>query len=257
MRALIGHSGFVGGTLLRQRAFDSLFNSRNVEELKHRGFQSVVCAGLPAAKWIANRDPDADMRNIAALCEVLRTVEAETFVLISTIDAYPKISGVDESFDCHAMDNNPYGAHRLFFEDFVRDRFPSCFILRLPGLFGRGLKKNVIYDLLHDNCLEAINPKSSFQWYDLDRLADDIETAIACRLSLVGLMPEPVVTQEILDRFFPGKAVGDKAGPEVHYDVRTRHAAKFGGSGDYLMDAEEVLARLGRFVGSELAAAAS
>ena len=58
--ALIGYSGFVGGTLLRQRAFEARYRSTNIGSIAGGEFELVVCAGAPAQKWIANRDPEAD-----------------------------------------------------------------------------------------------------------------------------------------------------------------------------------------------------
>ena len=44
MDALIGYTGFVGGNLHRQHAFDALFNSKNIEEIRGRSFARIVHA---------------------------------------------------------------------------------------------------------------------------------------------------------------------------------------------------------------------
>jgi len=247
-RALIGHSGFVGSNLLSQRQFDELYNSSNFRQMSGRAFGQVFCAGVSAAKWKANKDPQADLRQIQDLQEVLATIRAERFVLISTIDVYGRLDGLDESFDCKSVKNHAYGRHRLAFEDFCRTQFANCHVVRLPGLFGRGLKKNIIFDLLNDNCLDLINPASSFQYYDLDDLGDDIDKVVAAGLELVNLFTEPISTRQILDSFFPDKRVGQKAGPEAHYDLHTCHAGLWGKSGPYIWTREEVLAKMQRFI---------
>ncbi len=148
---------------------------------------------------------------------------------LSTIDVYPLVAGLDEDFDCHGVaGHNAYGAHRLEFEDAVRRRFETVHVVRLPGLFGDGLKKNVIFDLLHDNCLGAIAPASALQWYGIDRLWTDIGRVVDAGLGLCNLFTEPIATGDIIDRFFPQKSVGGAAAPAVHYDLRTRHGAVFG-----------------------------
>lgn len=251
MNCLIGYTGFVGGNLATQRTFDVLINSKNFESMRGAHYDRVVCAGVSAVKWQANKDPAADEARIKALADVLATVTADKFVLISTIDVYSAVTGADESTDCHNPAHHAYGRHRLAFEEFCRARFPDITIVRLPGLFGPGIKKNVVFDLLHDNCLEMINPKSTFQYYDLRNLADDIERAEAAGLDLVNLFTEPVGTAEILARFFPDAVVGANPSPEAHYDLYTRHAALRGLPGRYLYTHDEVMAQLADFIAGE------
>ncbi|MDE2451194.1 MAG: NAD-dependent epimerase/dehydratase family protein [Gammaproteobacteria bacterium] len=249
--ALIGHTGFVGGFLSGLERFDLLIHRANVDWLRRRSLDRVVCAGLPAAKWIANREPNADRANMLLLCDTLRTVTAGSFVLISTIDVYPRIQDADEEFDCGAAPNHPYGRHRLEFEQFVRERFPHALILRLPALFGPGLRKNVLFDLMTGNQLEKVNPASSFQWYPLERLPEDIERAQRHELRLANLFTEPLATGAIVERCFPDVelGLGAQAQPAVHYDLQTRYAHVFGGAGRYVMSAASALDAIGSFCG--------
>lgn len=248
MNCLIGYTGFVGGNLLKQRKYDILINSKNFYSMEGASYDRVVCAGVPAVKWKANKEPEADLQHIRELMDVLKTVKAKKFVLISTIDVYSVNTGVDEDFDCHDPQHHAYGRHRLLFEDFCREQFKDILIVRLPGLFGDGIKKNVIFDLLNDNCLEMINPESSFQYYYLGNLSDDIERAEAAGLTLVNLFTEPVRTKEITDRFFPGKEYGQKASPKASYDMHTKYARLRGLEGNYLYTAAEVLSQLEGFI---------
>jgi hypothetical protein len=130
----------------------------------------------------------------------------------------------------------------------MRAQFRETLVVRLPGLFGPGLKKNVIYDLMNDKLLAAINPASSFQYYDITRLWADITTALEHRLDLVHLFTQPVATHDILQRYFPDKAVGANPAPPAHYDHRTQHAALYGGSGGWIASADAVLSRLGAYL---------
>lgn len=246
--ALIGYTGFVGSNLAAQKKFECMYNSKNFREMAGQSFCEVVCSGVSALKQVANRDPEGDRQRIRELEEVLATIQADRFILISTIDVYPSVNGVDEEFDCHALPNHAYGKHRLLFEDACRRLFSNCYVIRLPGLFGNGIKKNVIFDLLNDNFLEAMNPASSFQYYYLQNLHADIQRAVDAGLHLVNLFTEPVATKDILERFFPGKAVGQQAGPEMHYDIHTRHAERWGRSGPYIHSRDEVLSLLGSFI---------
>ena len=255
MDALLGYSGFVGGNLLRQREFDAVFNSRTFPEIRGRRFRDVYCACAPAEKWKANQQPENDRKTILEIIDVLATIHAERFVLISTIDVYPVLENVDETYDCSARPNHAYGANRRMLEDRVQELFAEVHIVRLPALFGQGLTKNVIFDLLHDNALDKIQPDSSFQYYNLDRLWADIQVQTAAKVRLLNLCTEPLPTRTILATFFPEKQVGANAPPAVRYDVHTRHAGLFGRSGPYRESADNVLAQLGRYIDSQRKAA--
>ena len=250
-RVLVGSTGFVGSTLLGATQFDVAVHRPDVERLRGLRAELVVCAGLPAAKWASNRNPDADSANVDALCAVLRDLRADRFVLISTVDTYPSPEGVDERTDVDGATNHAYGANRRRFEQFVQEHFTEVSILRLPALFGTGLRKNVLFDLLRGNLLAKIQPRSRFQWYPLRRLWSDIERALTARVSLANLVTEPLETAALLQSYFPGLEVGSEADAPVRYDVRTQHAATFGGSGHYLLGATAVLEEIGRFVDEE------
>ena len=249
--ALIGYTGFVGASLARAERFDLLVNRANLESLQGARLERVVCAGLPAAKWIANQKPQEDAEDVRRLEAALSTVRADAFVLISTIDVYPRTAEADETYDCSREFNHAYGKHRLGFERFVGERFPHAHIVRLPALFGRGLKKNVVYDLLHDNRLERINPASRFQWYPLARLPKDLRTIEVHGLPLVNLFTEPVETRTIVEQLFADKLAGGSPDPAADYDLRTRHGAFFGGDSRYVMSGAAVMTALGEFVRGE------
>ncbi len=250
-RALIGHTGFVGSNLLRQQGFDACYNSSSIGGIDGRHFAEVVCAGVSAVKWWANQNPAEDLLRIEGLIAHLDTVAADSFTLISTVDVYAAPVGVTEA-DPPAPDGlHPYGANRLMLERWVAERFASHQIVRLPALFGFGLKKNVIFDLMHDNRLEVVNGASAFQWYPLERLGADLEVARTRRLGVVNLAVEPVPTEAIRARFFPERRVGAEAAPAARYDMRTIHDAAFGGSGGYILDQDGVLAAMARFIDAE------
>ena len=110
--ALIGFSGFVGTTLLKQAAFEAKFRASNIAAIEGQSFDTVVCAGAPAQKWIANQAPEADRQNIDSLIAHLKTVQCKTFVLISTVDVFKDPVGVDERTPVDAAGLHAYGLHR-------------------------------------------------------------------------------------------------------------------------------------------------
>jgi nucleoside-diphosphate-sugar epimerase len=248
--ALVGHTGFVGSNLLRQTSFDDLYRSTDIDEIAGRRYALAVCAGAPAEKWKANRDPEADRAGIERLLAALERAEIEELVLISTVDVYPEPVGVDEATRIDPAAGPPYGRHRLELERRLAARFPTR-VLRLPGLFGPGIKKNVVYDFLHHNALERIPADGVFQFYPLARLWADVGRVRAAGLELVNLATEPVSVREIAREAFGFEFESPAGLPAPRYDFRTRYAGLFGGRDGYLLSREQVLDALRRFVDSQ------
>ncbi len=244
--ALIGATGFVGSSLRAQAPFDELYDSKSIGSIRGRSLDLIVCAGARAEKWKANRDPDADRAGIEQLIGPLREVQARRFVLVSTVDVYPEPVEVDEATPIDPARANAYGRNRRALEEFCADRFRAS-ILRLPGLYGPGLKKNAIYDLLHDNQVDQIHPDSVYQFYDVRLLWSDVERAARHGIDLLNVATEPVSIGEIAERCF-GRTLGRPAGRSAaRYDMRSRHAGLWGGD-RYLYGKEQVMRGLHSFV---------
>ncbi|MGH7620586.1 MAG: NAD-dependent epimerase/dehydratase family protein [Gemmatimonadaceae bacterium] len=250
--ALIGHTGFVGGNLLRQRRFDALFNSANIDQIAGRSFDLVVCCGARAEKWKANADPQGDLDNIEALTRALERVDARKLVLISTVDVFADPVGVDEDSPAPVAGLHAYGRNRRRLEEIVAARFDAL-VVRLPALYGSGLKKNALYDLLHDNDLNKIDARGSFQFYDVGRLWRDVDVALGNDLALVHLPTEPTTVGEIARRAFGIDFTNELPKAPARYDIRTRFATLFGGSGVYVEDKPEVVAGISEWVAYERA----
>ncbi|MFC4157940.1 pyridine nucleotide transhydrogenase [Chitinimonas lacunae] len=249
--ALIGFSGFVGSTLLRQTGFDEHYRSTNIGEIAGRSFDTVVCAGAPAQKWLANREPEDDRRKIDGLIEHLRRIDCRRFVLVSTVDVFQRPIEVDEDSPVEEAGLHPYGLHRRLLERFVEQRFPEHLIVRLPGLVGPGLRKNVIYDFLNANQLPAIDSRGVFQFYPMVNLWYDMVTALNAGLRRVHLTAEPVSVAEIARQGFGLEFDQSQPTLPARYDMRSRHAALFGGQGDYQYSARETFQAVRAYAQSE------
>ncbi|MGG4394305.1 NAD-dependent epimerase/dehydratase family protein [Paenibacillus thiaminolyticus] len=149
--ALIGYTGFVGSNLKKQMGFTDYYNSQNIKDIENKSYDIIVCAGVKAEKWFATKYPEKDMESINILLNHLQKVKARKFILISTIDVYDKPVDVDENTIINVQGLQPYGLHRYYVENWVKSNFDDYLILRLPALFGKGLKKNFIFDLLTIN----------------------------------------------------------------------------------------------------------
>ena len=69
--------------------------------------------------------------------------------MISTIDIFKNPKYVDENSPVDTEGLQPYGYNRYQLEKWVRDHYSEALIIRLPSLFGKGIKKNFIYDYIN------------------------------------------------------------------------------------------------------------
>lgn len=249
--ALIGWSGFVGGTLLRQRPFAHRFRSTDIGQISGGEFDTIVCAGAPAQKWIANREPEADQAGVDRLITSLRDVRCRNFVLVSTVDVFQEARGVDEATPVDESGLQPYGLNRRRLEQFVEQNFPEHLVVRLPGLVGPGLRKNVIFDLHNENRLDLVDSRGVFQFYPMVNLWQDIATALEARLKLVHLTSTPVEVSEVARLGFGRPFEQALSSAPARYDLRSRHAVLFGGSGDYQYSARETIQAVRAYAQSE------
>ncbi|ELR97346.1 NAD(P)-dependent oxidoreductase [Gloeocapsa sp. PCC 73106] len=243
--ALIGYTGFVGSNLAEQQLFTHYYNSHNIEAIVNQEFDLVVCAGVSGVKWLANQDPLKDWQNIQRLIDCLQTILTAKFVLISTVDVYYLPINVDEDTVIELEKLKPYGKHRRQLEIFVESTF-NCLIIRLPGLFGKNLKKNIIYDLLNNNRVENINPDSLYQFYHLEDLTKDIEIGLDQRSSLINFATEPVTAREVAEHIFEKELKIQLDTDIARYDMRSKIWQN--NQRGYLYNKQQILLKLKEFV---------
>lgn len=239
--AIIGYTGLVGSHLSEQQDFQELYNTSNIEDIRGKEFDLVVCAGVSAVKWWSNQNPEEDKIRIDSLLDNLKSISAKRFVLISTVDVYANPFKVDELSTIKLDELHAYGLNRRQLETQISELFPCVNIVRLPGLFGKRLKKNVLYDMIFDNMTDSISPGSEFQWYPLDRLWRDISQVIDSDLRVCNFSVEPIATGAIQQRFFPDVVVGDTTLATVKYDMQSCHSSHFGSKTPYIVSANQVM----------------
>jgi nucleoside-diphosphate-sugar epimerase len=238
----------VGSNLRSSGEYDAFFNSTNSAAMRGAHFTDVVCAGVSAVKWKANREPDEDWQRIEMLIENLSHITAERFALISTVDVYQRPIDVTEANPADE-EGTPYGVHRAKLERWVAQQFKNCVIIRLPALYGPGLKKNAIHDLARNHMVEAVDPDGRFQWYDVSRLEQDMKSILASGVPLINISAEPIRMSEIGDRFFPGKLrPSSDTGSSSLYDYKTRYPEVLGSTGPYHFYKSQVFSGLENFL---------
>ncbi|GAA1710411.1 hypothetical protein GCM10009809_03440 [Isoptericola hypogeus] len=252
--ALIGHTGFVGSNLAASHLFDDLYNTSNIEQISGQEYDLVVSAAARADSHRINSDGAADRAEIDAYVDRLSTVRAGKLVLVSTVCVYPGDTSPDESTPLSEDGLTPYGANRLHLERRLGDLF-DLLPLRLPQLYGRGIKKGIVYDLMNDYRVEHIRPEGRFQYYDLRRLWADAQVALdhglgALNVSTPALTSE-AIAREVFGRDIRGQLKDVPENPMSRMytrDMRTEHASLYGGPDGYLMTADEELDAVRSFV---------
>lgn len=259
--ALIGHTGFVGSNIAAAHAFDDLYNTSNIADIAGRSYDLVVSAAARADSHRINHEGEQDRAEIDRYVELLSGVRIERLVLVSTVCVYPGGGSPDETTPLAPDDLTPYGVNRLHMEQTLAGRFDTL-ALRLPQLYGLGMKKGIVHDLLNDHRVEYIRPQGRFQYYDLRRLWADVTIALDAGLSSLNLATPALTSEQVARECFgvdlSAQVVPGEESPFASMytrDMRTAHAGLFGGPPGYLLDADAELAALRAFVADERTAA--
>lgn len=304
MNALVGYTGFVGSNIYAAGEFDAAYNSKNIEEAYGTNPELLIYAGLKAEKYLANLFPEKDMELIVQAEDNIAKINPKRLVLISTIDVFKIPRGVDETFEIEAKGLNAYGYNRYQLELWVRERYSDALIIRLPGLFGKNIKKNFIYDyinrtpfMLSKEKMEELNKKekelnryyilqengfykardlsdlekqmlkekfqkigfsalsftdsrSIYQFYNLGRLWQDIQTALKAGIRLWHPATEPVSVGELYYYLSGEDFTNELCGVPVHYDYRSIYAELFGGEDGYIESTSDVKREIKQFIGT-------
>lgn len=246
---IVGHSGLVGSYILRKFPNAQKFNSKSIEEIHGQCFDLLFLSTLPAEKWKANEFPEADLEIVKSISNHLESVSSAKTLLISTVDVFENPIGVSEEDAPSGSARVGYGANRFEFEKFVNRHFGDSWTVRLPGLVGQNLKKNVIYDLRHGKSVSEVAINSQYQFYPLGRISDDLNTVLESDPGLFHLVAEPLTLEAIAGYLRINSSMfsppSDSA-PE--YAVKSSKTSLWGVSGHFQVSKEESLQAIGQYL---------
>ncbi len=248
-KILIGSTGLVGTTLKETIKFDYEFNSKNINDFLNHNYvdAELYLSCLPATKWLVNKNISEDLKNIDKIIDIISQKSYKRVVLISTIDVYcdsPLM--LDESYPI-GVKKMSYGTNRYFFEHLV-ENLVECGdlkIFRLPALYNKHIKKNILYDLINNNNVNQINANSSFQWYNLDNLSKDIEHYCNSHVDrkVFNLFTEPVESKDIVNLFPVYKTQVNYSPNRNEYNYKTNLTES-----GYIQTKEDVLEDIKKFI---------
>jgi nucleoside-diphosphate-sugar epimerase len=242
MKIIIGNTGLVGTTLCKSINFDLKFNSSNLTDFPNivKDDTELYLTCLPATKWIVNKNTTEDFENMMNIINLIKMKKYKKVVLISTIDVYNSSELKSNENTIPLIRNFNYGNNRYLFEILVKEYLQTeeLKIFRLPALFNQHIKKNILFDLINNNNVESINANSSYQWYNLNNLSNDIIKFSEKYPNeiIFNLFPEPIDSSEIINLFpFISNQVNFSEN-KIIYNFTT----KFSNNG-YITPKEEIL----------------
>ena len=311
--ALVGHTGFVGNSLKRQyKYFRGAYNSENISDISGKAYDALICAAAPATMWLANNDPEKDRQNLLDLTAWLEKANCKRVVLISTIAVLDDFAGRYSEENASFESAKAYGKNRRELEERIQSAFPSVHIMRLPALFGPGLKKNYIFDVLNPapaflkrgkaeelraemskgdidlfgkayeydpdidmlkldrsvytdssyrELIDAVferagftskfftNSQSTFQYYNMNNLWDDISKVVVNNLTALHVCSAPLSAGDIHLRL-TGRSFSSLSPHEHHEDMRSIHSEIWGENDHYLYPADKIMADLEAYYNS-------
>ena len=98
------------------------------------------------------------------------------------------------------------------------------------------------------SALNFTDSRARYQFYNLSRLWNDIQTALDSGIELWHPATEPVSAGELHEFITDRPFVNELNGVPASYDYRTVHAERFGGSGGYVENKMSVMEQVKRFV---------
>jgi nucleoside-diphosphate-sugar epimerase len=163
--AVIGYRGFIGSHI-----YDELQKENEVIGVDRKTFMSavetsydaVVFAAGNSSKYKAEQDPYFDfVESVVSVAAAVYHYKCKYFLLISSIDAY---------------ENNVYGRHKAKSEGLVSE-MPNSGILRICAVVGDGMKKGLVFDILHSFPVR-VTPDSYMPFVSADDVAEAVSTMI-------------------------------------------------------------------------------
>jgi len=156
--ALIGASGFVG------RAFEHVLRKSGThqvvsvtrasfDDLSKEEYDLIIHTAMPSKRWWAMNHPLDDFdATVGLTAKILYQWKFKKLLLVSSVSARIQL-------------DHPYGRHKYLAEELVLKQTANHLVCRLGGLYGAGLDKGVIFDMMQGNQV-FMTPDSAFNYID-------------------------------------------------------------------------------------------
>jgi len=169
--------------------------------------------------------------SVASVRNSLVDFRFRNYLFLSTSDIYPDCSRVELTHEDCAIDvskQSPYGFHKYLAELCVQHGAADWLIVRQGGFVGEGLKKNVVYDVLHGDRL-WVHPDSEFQFINTDDSARLIMELINKGVSreIFNLTARGTISVHKIMQLAGREVPFDGNAGSVRYEIATEKAASY------------------------------
>lgn len=154
---VVGANGFFGRALCKNvKDFDLnlvAITKENYSSLKSDKYDFLVNSAMPSTKYWALNNPYSDFQQTVCLtADLVYNWNCDKIVQISTMSA-------------NEIDSHPYGINKRAAE--IITSYKNSLIVRLGSLYGEGLRKGPLYDLLNNNKL-YVDIRSEYNFISTD-----------------------------------------------------------------------------------------
>lgn len=172
--AIFGANGFVGKNIHSSLLVTSKYQVTPVTRDNYvasigKFYNIIINSAMPAARFWAENNPDKDFQeSVQKTAGIFYGCTFDKFVQISTVSARCQLDSV-------------YGRHKLAAENLCN--YGNNLIVRLSSMFGSGLKKGVLIDMLKGHKV-FIDKESRYSFCSVDFVGN----YIASHLNLRGII---------------------------------------------------------------------
>ena len=96
--------------------------------------------------------------------------------------------------------------------------------------------------------VDKIIPNNAYQYYFLGNLWQDIQKVMNNNIRMMNFNSEPILTSEILERFFPDIEIALPTDTPVLYDYYTKNAVIFDNNSKYTYSKLSIFVLLAQFI---------
>ncbi len=161
---ILGSKGFVGSAIVRfckknKISFVGITRKNNFRN-KNLKFEYLINCALPSKRFWAKKFPDKDFEETVLKTKYfLKNFNYDKFIHVSSVSARVQL-------------NTVYGKNKKKAENLVKKK-KSFTIYRLASMYGKGLYKGVLIDLINSSQV-YLNKNSRYSFTKVDKIAEFI-----------------------------------------------------------------------------------